>query len=187
MLMEADVHVGRQIHWWQHKLRLLVVIFHPQTINLHSLRRIALKPSEHADSCMQDAAAPVITNCKANAADVKANLDAATKNKEALTALKAKATALTTAEAQKRQLRYLYRLSCASFYASFQAEIKLASDAPTSDQVSSSVTALIEAPGVVCSEDEKKNIRAEIKLLDEVLADLEVVIAELTVDYAGME
>ena len=63
----------------------------------------------------------------------------------------------------------------------------MATDAPTSDQVSSSVTTLIEATGVVCNEDEKVSILNQIKLLDEVLADLAIVIAELANDLAGME
>ena len=63
----------------------------------------------------------------------------------------------------------------------------MATDAPTSNQVSSSSTTLIEATGVVCSEDEKTAILALTELLDEALADLELIIAELTNDYAGME
>ena len=136
---------------------------------------------------LQDAAGPAITNCKTNAADVKAKLDAATKNKESLTALKAKVTALATASKNNRMQRQLFRaLSCSDFITSFKKAIEMATQAPTSSQVSESITALAaQAPTGGCSAEEKNKLTAANKDLDSAITALDGVLEVLKKDYTG--
>ena len=136
---------------------------------------------------LQDAAGQAINNCKTNAADVKAKLDAATKNKESLTALKAKVTALATASKNNRMQRQLFRaLSCSDFITSFKKAIEMATQAPTSSQVSESITALAaQAPTGGCSAEEKNKLTAANKDLDSAITALDGVLEVLKKDYTG--